>query len=116
MTAESTAFAWLEVPSTSLGSSFSNTFTLSFTPANCPDADNVTPPRPKNLPNSNPKSVSICTHGGTWQISGSVGNLKVAGGPYSMMNNANDWDPSTDKATWNGDTDVLVFAVKFKQV
>ena len=28
MTAESTAFAWLEVPSTSLGSSFSNTFTL----------------------------------------------------------------------------------------
>ena len=36
MTTENTAFAWLEIPSTSLGSSFSNTFTLSFTPANCP--------------------------------------------------------------------------------
>jgi hypothetical protein len=114
MTVDTAAFAWLEIPSTALGSSFSNTFTFSFAPLNCPDGDNVTPPRPKNLPNSNPKTVSICTHGGTWQVSGNVGNFKVAGGPYSMMT-GNQWDPPEDKATWTGDQDVLIIAIKFKQ-
>jgi hypothetical protein len=113
MTTDTAAFAWLEIPSTALGSSINADFTFTFTPANCPDADNVTPPRPKNITNPGAKSVSICTHGGTWQISGNAGNFKVAGGPYSLMNSTQ-WDPASDKDTWNGDQDVLIIAIRFK--
>jgi hypothetical protein len=115
MTTENTAFAWLEIPSTALTSSIEAGFTFTFMPELPPPGDNVTPPRPRNLPNSNPKVVSIWTRGGTWQISGNTGAFKVAGGPSSMMSSSpNQWDPTADKATWNGDEDVLIFAIKVK--
>ena len=111
MTVDTTAFAWLEIPAASLGSAINADFHFAFEPGICPDADNVTPPRPKTLQNVNPKSVTICTRGGTWQVSGNVGNFRVAGGPQSQVSS---WPDPLDQATWADDQNVLLIAIRYK--
>jgi hypothetical protein len=113
MTIDSTAFAWLEVPSSATSSSFSSGFTLSFAPGACSDADNVTPPHPHNQAGTQQKGVSICTLGGTWQVQ-SDHNISwlVAAGPYSEMNGT--WPTPSDQSAWTGDSDVIVLYIKYK--
>jgi hypothetical protein len=112
MTIDTTAFAWLEIPSSALGSAFGVDIHFGFDPGGAsPDADNVTPPRPRTLLAANPKTVWIRTHGGKWSVSGNVGNFRVAGGPQSEVN---DWPDPQDQASWAGDENVLLIAVRYK--